>query len=70
MNTLVAPPAPFALGFAQPRQAKPSTPLTYDPRQQVSVTADGRPAAEDHILLMGTSVTTSTAGSKTHNDDD
>jgi putative ATP-grasp target RiPP len=69
-TTLAAPPAPFALGFAQARQAAPVASYAYDPRQQVNVVPDGRRAADDHIVLMGTGATTSTAGSKTHNDDD
>jgi putative ATP-grasp target RiPP len=67
---LAAPPAPFALGFAQPRQAAPVAPFTYDKRQQLNVLADGSPAADNHAVLMSTAATSSTAGSKTHNDDD
>ncbi|WP_240362075.1 putative ATP-grasp-modified RiPP [Streptomyces sp. RLB1-9] len=62
--------APFALGFAQPRQAHPVAPFSYDRKQQVNVLTDGSRAADNLPLLMGTSTTTSTAGSATHNDDD
>lgn len=60
----------FALKFAVPRQPEAVTAFTYDPAQQLNVCAGGGLAAENHSVLMSTAVTTSTAGSATHNDDD
>lgn len=70
VSATLAPPAPFALGFGQARLAEPVLPFSYDPRQQISVGTDGRRAVDDHAVVMGTGATSSTAGSKTHNDDD
>lgn len=59
----------FALGFAAPRQPEAVTTFTYDPAQQMNVSADGGLIAENGSVLMSTATTTSTAGSKTHSDD-
>ncbi|MFF5433395.1 putative ATP-grasp-modified RiPP [Streptomyces griseofuscus] len=60
----------FALDFAVPRQLEAVTDFTYDPEQQMNVLVGGGLAAENVAVLMSTAVTTSTAGSATHNDDD
>ncbi|MFF8696230.1 putative ATP-grasp-modified RiPP [Streptomyces sp. NPDC015144] len=61
---------PFALTYAAPRPPAPATPFTYDAARQMSTCPDGALAAENYPLLLGTSSTTSTAGSATHRDDD
>ncbi|MCY0941933.1 hypothetical protein [Streptomyces antarcticus] len=60
----------FALAYAQPRTAEPAMLYAYDKNQQMNVCADGTLAAENYPILMGTSATSSTAGSRTHSDDD
>ncbi|WP_030386546.1 putative ATP-grasp-modified RiPP [Streptomyces sp. NRRL S-241] len=60
----------FALTYAQPREAEPAMPYTYDKNKQMNVCPDGTLAAENYPLLMGTAATSSTAGSRTHSDDD
>ncbi|MFD5514093.1 putative ATP-grasp-modified RiPP [Streptomyces sp. NPDC127051] len=62
--------APFALKYTRPREAEPETPFTYNADRQLNVCADGSLAAENYTILMGTAATSSTAGSKTHSDDD
>ncbi|MEU9405691.1 hypothetical protein AB0E08_08290 [Streptomyces sp. NPDC048281] len=62
--------APFALAFAQPREPEHATPYSYSAKHQINLCADGSRAADNHPMLMATSGTTSTAGSKTHADDD
>lgn len=61
--------APFALGFAQPRQAEPTLLYAFDPARQLNVLADGTLAADNPTVLQAGGTTTSTAGSKTHFDD-
>lgn len=62
---------PFALAFAKSRRAEPETPYVYDERQQLNVCEDGVTLAADNWpLLLSTAPTSSTAGSKTHSDDD
>jgi putative ATP-grasp target RiPP len=62
--------AAFALAYAEPRQAEVPPPYAFDPEQQVNVLPGGEKASEDLVILMSTGATSSTAGSKTHNDDD
>ncbi|QHC24686.1 putative ATP-grasp-modified RiPP [Streptomyces sp. GS7] len=61
---------PFALSYARPA-VKPEavTPYTYDATRQLNVLPDGRPATSSRLVLLATSTTASTAGSKTHFDD-
>ncbi|MFD7860988.1 putative ATP-grasp-modified RiPP [Streptomyces sp. NPDC059783] len=61
---------PFALQFATVRQPDAATSFSYDPTQQMSFLPDGTPAALAHAELLRTASTSSTAGSKTHSDDD
>lgn len=63
-------PTPFALSYATPRTPAPVTPFTYDPAQQMNTVPGGGLAADNTPLMLRTAVTTSTAGSRTHNDDD
>lgn len=60
----------LALTLAKPAPVHAVTGFTYDPTQQLNITPDGVPAvrAKGLDVLLG-SATTSTAGSKTHNDD-
>jgi putative ATP-grasp target RiPP len=59
----------FALAYAEQRAPEPETPFTFDPARQLNVCMDGSLAAENFPMLLVTSTTQSTAGSKTHNDD-
>lgn len=59
---------PFALTFAAPCPTRARVPYVYDAGRQVNVLPNGRPAVYDNVIMLGT-VTTSTAGSATHNDD-
>lgn len=70
MITQATSPAPFALGFGQQRQPEPAAAFAYDAQQQVSTFPNGSLAVFDRALMAGTGATSSTAGSKTHNDDD
>lgn len=63
-------PTPFVLRTATRRTPEPLVPWTYDPGRQLNTTPDGEPTGDDWDLLLATSNTQSTAGSKTHNDDD
>ncbi|TQK44317.1 putative ATP-grasp target RiPP [Streptomyces sp. SLBN-118] len=61
---------PFALNYARPAVPAPDVvPYAYDPTLQLNVLSDGRPAVNDHDLLLACGTTTSTAGSQTHFDD-
>ncbi|MFE2600092.1 putative ATP-grasp-modified RiPP [Streptomyces sp. NPDC059396] len=61
---------PFALAYTTPRPPAPAMPFTYDAARQMSVCPDGSLAAVNYPALTSTASTTSTAGSKTHSDDD
>lgn len=61
---------PFALAYTTPRPPAPGTPFTYDAGQQMNTCSDGTLAAVNYPILLSTATTQSTAGSKTHSDDD
>lgn len=61
---------PFALSYAHARTPEVTELYTYDAQRQLNVLSDGTPAVERGAVLMATGSTSSTAGSKTHSDDD
>lgn len=62
-------PIPFALAYAQARTPEAIAPYAYDPAVQMNRLADGTLAVDNTELLTALGATSSTAGSKTHQDD-
>lgn len=60
---------PFALTLARPCPPGEPVAFTYAVGQQLNVMVDGSPAVLSPSIMMATGPTSSTAGSKTHQDD-
>lgn len=63
---------PLVLRAATPRGPEPAVPYAYNPTTQMNETPDGDTISgwPGELLELATSNTQSSAGSKTHNDDD